>query len=438
MKTLQLRAWIAAISASIFFGVLLRMHNALLWNFAWGYDGGAHGMYAFIIAHLHRLPTMSETYVAWHEPLYYVLTAPFFLHATFDGTRFASIFSGIIGVLTYLFLIVWQWKETRNRTAVLLTSFLLLALPVAISASTFFSNEGLVHFLILLALFVVARSKQPDSPKQILIVSLLLGLALLSKITAFVCIATVFAWYAWRAFAYKSKKSIVSAVLISLVSITIASPWIAYRTQAFHGVFTNPFEATLTKERLPSNYFTSFDQHMLAWPFWTNGRSSFWAMTSALTFTDYDALLLNPDIAKNVPGSTQVVLDRYVTPTHATLARYSLLLALALLPLFAWSCVQLCIRVWHERYSPKTATLFFLFLAASFSALLLNTLQHASLERGNVKTLFIFSAVCIFSLVFGSEIGNAHMDARAKKALQITALFLTAFYAATSFALTWI
>lgn len=437
MKLLQQRAWIVALSAIIFLAVLLRIHNAFVWNFAWGYDGGAHGMYSFILAHFHRLPTMTETYVAWHEPLYYILTAPLFSHPYFDGTRYASVLSGIIGVLTYLLLIVWQWKETRNRGTVALTAIFLLALPVALTASTFFSNEGLVHFLILLALFFVARAKKPDSPKQILIVSAILGLALLSKMTAFVGLLTIITWYVWRAIAIRSKKSFLSAIAIFLLSIVIASPWIIYRYQTFHGLFTNPFEAALQKEQLPTHFFTSLDPHIFTSPFWTSGSASFWTMTYALTFTDYDAMLFNPDTAKITSEATQTVLDRYVTPTHAALARTALLLAFALLPIFLWSLLQLGRRAWKERRVPGTSALFSLFLIASFAALIFNTLQHESLNRGNVKTLFIFSAVCIFILSFGSTVFQKDEDdMRAKKALQFATLLLSIGYAVTCFALT--
>ena len=55
----------------IFF--IIRFNNLNLYNTMSADDGGGHIIYTESLLNKNRLPTLNETYLAWHEPVYYYI-----------------------------------------------------------------------------------------------------------------------------------------------------------------------------------------------------------------------------------------------------------------------------------------------------------------------------------------------------------------------------
>lgn len=430
MKGMQTRVWMGIAGLALTAGMILRLHNGYVWNPYWGYDGGGHLRYLEILRDAGRLPTLADTYVAWHEPLFYILAIPFRSHF--------SLFPAVISVITLFLLCYFSWCQTKKWTSVALTAILLLSLPVAITASTFFSNEGLVHLLLIAALFFAVQEKYVDTKKRAVVVGLLLGIALLTKITAFLGLIALLCWHGWRAVASKSTKPLVTACITCIIAILLASPWLVYRTKTFHGLFTNPFEAERTAGILPEKFFRHLDPSIFSSPFWKAGSGSFWTMSFALTVTDYDAILHHLDKSNEAAGALLAVANRTVTPLHARLSRAALLLAMSLAPLFLYSFFIFVKDVWRERKQPKEKSLFLIFIVGSVAALCLNVLKSGALERGVLKTLFILSAVFLSILVTTDVVTRETSDERMSTILTVYTFVIGSLFAIVGFALTWV
>ena len=72
MNWVRQHAFLIAFLALLIAVVALRVHTVMTYNTYWSDDGGSHLKYVDVLATEHRLPTMQETIVAWHEPLGYV------------------------------------------------------------------------------------------------------------------------------------------------------------------------------------------------------------------------------------------------------------------------------------------------------------------------------------------------------------------------------
>ena len=82
----------------LFFSI--RFHNLKLYNTMSADDGGGHIIYTEILLNEDRLPTLEETYLAWHEPFYYFLLTSWIKIGSFfnlGGLNFwESLFNGYL------------------------------------------------------------------------------------------------------------------------------------------------------------------------------------------------------------------------------------------------------------------------------------------------------------------------------------------------------
>ena len=179
------------ISAS---GVFIRFRNSLVWNPYWGYDGGAHLEYARTMTENNELPKFEENYAAWHEPLYYLLSVPFIqaLGGFSNALPRLPLISAFLGSALFLASVIWSWRIAKNCWLTLTTAAVLAVLPPAIQVSMFYSNEVLAQLLIFLAIIYAASRKNPEDKTHAVVLGLLLGAALLTKLTAVLAVLAVF------------------------------------------------------------------------------------------------------------------------------------------------------------------------------------------------------------------------------------------------------
>jgi 4-amino-4-deoxy-L-arabinose transferase-like glycosyltransferase len=437
MQTPQ-RWIILAIIATAATTLAVRLHNAFVWNPWWGYDGGAHLAYSVALAKTGHLPSMSASYVAWHEPFFYMLTVPFL--------ALPNLLPTLFGIATLGLCVFWLWRWTRHPTAVLLFLVLALGLPVVHTSGLFFSNEGLVHLLLLTALFLLTSERwtadivDPRSWSGMthICVGVFLGLALLTKLTAFLGVLTLLVWYGWRALAQRRTKPLLAVIATCAIAILVASPWFLYKTKTFGGIFANPYETGRAQETLPAHFFTSFDKNIFFSPFWPAGSNSFWSVAFAGTVTDYDGLLQNPDVTTLARDTVPSGINRVVTRAHAKAAQRAIFLGTCLAPLFLFATMRTIRRVWRERKQPSGHTLITIFIAGSLAALAFNIWRFPSLERGNLKPIFIFSAVVLSVFLTAEAITDPTLHPRLRNALTWYAGILGTLFAINGVVLSWI
>ncbi len=443
MQTSQRWPILALITVAIA-TITVRLHNAFSWNPWWGYDGGAHLAYSTALAMIGHLPTMQQSYVAWHEPLFYTLAVPFL--------GLPNLLPTIFGIATLGLCVLWLWQWTRRPSAILIFLLLSLGLPVAHAAGLFFSNEGLVHLLLLTALFLLSSQRRQGSTDRTadivdprswsgmtnMFVGVLLGFALLTKLTAFLGLLTLLVWCGWHALAQRKMKPLLVGLMTCAIALLIASPWFIYKTKTFGSVFANPYETGRVQEMLPPHFFTSFDKNIFFSPFWPAGSNSFWSVAFAGTVTDYDGLLQNPDVTVHSSNTVPSGINHIVTKAHAQAAQRAIFLAACLAPLFLFAAIRTMQRVWRERKQPSGHTLVTIFITASLAALAFNIWRFPSLERGNLKPIFIFSAVLLSVFLTAEAITDPTLHPRLRIVLTWYAGIIGTLFATNGVLLAWI
>ncbi len=386
--------------------VVLRIHNAVHYNPYWGYDGGAHLAYIEILADEARLPTMEETYVAWHEPLYYVVMAGLwsvvqpFVQDMRGIWEALSLAQAALGAAFVVLSYVWaRVAVPHNRFVHYNTALIASVLPGSLFLSSYLTNELVLQAGMLGVLWFVIygglRRRKVHRLSFAFIMGGISGLLILTKLTALVLIAAIVLWLwlgAWRTHSFKLFRN---GAIIFTIAAVMALPWYLYKDHVYGTVLTiNNYEQIFyaQEERvLPDNFFTSFDTSIFHHPFWDTGDSSFWTILYADTFGDYYGIFHNPDAIVLLPEADRMTLTsgQHVSKRQATLIRFALFAAIPLAFFLIMGFARLFLRVMQTKMR-FTKELLILFVSSGlFASLVFNVVRYPYIERGTLKMIFI-------------------------------------------------
>ena len=359
-----------------------------------------------------RLPTTSETYLAWHEPLYYLaLTQWIKIGELFEKTdldwweSLNSIFYFCFLILIFIFSYHYS---RRNKYIALLNVFLFSIFFVGLKLSTYVTNELLVHILIILLAYLFIRWKLLELGKdkivKVIIWSIILGIATLVKLTAFIILMVVVIVWIIRAIA-KRKTHPLLYILITIFFVTLINlPWFKYKQENFPASVTiNMFEYENKQNILKSDawdyLFTINTKTFTTYPYWFSEPPSFVSMFIADSFGDYYNLFNNPQEINKLPESEKILIKngRYTsTRLFNTMLRIN---KIALLIFLIWmigligSIINLIRKFdWYKFF-------LILLLFGGYAALIYNNLRFPYLERGVLKAAFIFFTFPILALL---------------------------------------
>lgn len=395
--------YIIILGLILFLALFVRWNNLVEYNTWSADDGGAHVAYVDTILHENRLPNIDETYLAWHEPLYYTFVAAWNRFGNLFGAGGLNWAEGLNIIIYIVFLaIVWllsYFYSNKNRYLALLNVFLFSFLFVGVKLSAYLTNELLAQTLILLLafVFIFAQLLSARKKKWVVVWSIIAGLAVLTKLTAIIIVVAVL--LTWIFFAIlKNKKHLIAYVLITVILVTLINiPWLIYKKNNFGEVFSiNSYEKTTKQNLLTSDawkYFFAINHHSFTdYPFWFSKPYSFSAILLGDTFGDYYNLFNNPEKINQLPDNQKILVGngRYTTPriwqSMLLVNRVSLVVSLIwLIGFIAW----LGIRIRKRQFSGYDLFLLLLFVGG-WLALIYNNLRLPYLERGVLKAQFIF------------------------------------------------
>ncbi len=89
----------------------IRLQNIKSYNTYWADDGGGHITYTETILYENRLASLDETYLAWHEPLYYYILTSWIKFGQLLGMEGLNWWEAF-NVLIYFAFIVLIWYFT--------------------------------------------------------------------------------------------------------------------------------------------------------------------------------------------------------------------------------------------------------------------------------------------------------------------------------------
>ncbi len=392
----------------------IRINNVLRYNTWWADDGGAHIKYVETILEEGRLPAFSENYLAWHEPVYYIIQAGWTKLGLVLGVSIDKIinwqeFLGVIffGVCIYL---VYQLSIilTKNNWLALLGVFVFSVLFTSVKLSAYINNDFLIQILIILLALLFYKFKLLEINKHRLVVwwSVILGLAMLVKLTAVLVFLAVIILWALYSICEKKKYAIVYIFLCIITVSFINLPWLVYKKANFGTAFAvNIYEQDNRQDILTSDawsYLLKINPGVVTnEPFWTSGPYSFGSILLADVFTDYYNLFNHVDEMNNLPDEEKITTsnNRFTTPFFTSSAPWSVRLGFIIS--FIW-LIGFFGSIWQMIKNKRIdwQKIFIYILAiGGLLALIYNNLRFPYLERGVLKANFILYVFPLIALV---------------------------------------
>lgn len=180
-------------------GIILRLTMRARCAPSDGFDFAAHWRYIEWVARHGTIPDLRASYVAYHAPLYYFLAGG--LRRLGLGSPGLATVSALFGVARLL--LVWWGLELyvpERRPARLIALATLAVLPSSIHIDGMVSNEPLNNALSALALVLAPRAVAAQGAtaiRRMAALGVVVGLALLTKISAVLIVGAVGAGWAW-------------------------------------------------------------------------------------------------------------------------------------------------------------------------------------------------------------------------------------------------
>jgi 4-amino-4-deoxy-L-arabinose transferase-like glycosyltransferase len=428
----------------LFFGALFifRLHNILAFSPYWGYDGGAHIDYILSIAEKNSLPNPAANYLAWHEPFYYLVFGGllkiflFFKHNPGLKTilHFLGFFQVILSLAVSFFIMKLVQLFTKDRLIVLSTVAILSFMPSLNQASTFITNELANYFLIIFSLYYFSKNylaAKQAGLKQDIWLGIILGLALLTKVTSIIIVGVVALFFVYWLIKNKKLIFLKRLGLIFLLIFVINIPWFVYRhnnvTSSISIISNNAVKPIPLQLDSRVNFFWGFDKDVFLWPYFSSGDLCFWSMLYADSFFDYYGTIENKDflaykIGNNIHSLVRISAKTYVTAAHFQLAGYLSKAGLILSLLFIIGLFYNFKKLFAARrceldFLAAVLPLFFL------AALIYYAYRYPYYDQGIIKAIFIFPGY-IF-LVLG---GLKALSAVSRKLLYFSFPFLAVYF----------
>lgn len=382
------------LAVTLFFA--FQAHQLLSFNPYWGYDGGAHVQILETLLFEHRFSTLTENYLAWHEPLYYLVLVGFGL----IGIPFW--FPHLLTVLAIDALVFALFKRMGlSHIVSLFGSLAVLTLPAFLEVSMFFTNEALnyVFVLAIMHLGLTFWREQSWSWKSSLLFAICVGLGVVTKITALVAFGVVAILLIIKMIRVWTLSYIVTIFLAVLFSALCYAPWYMVRSSGLSEASINNYDMLPAKDLVWDErvgFMMKFDADIFTFPFWYSGGTGFWSMVYADTVSDYLGLFENQDL-KNILSENERVLTTHngtsVSAYREPLAEWAL--RLGFLPVgvmilgFGYSLYAF-LKGRGQFFSDALPTLGF--SSAFLLALMYYAYRYPYYDQGVVKSIFIAPA----------------------------------------------
>ncbi len=347
-------------------GVFLRVTMAYTYDVRWGYDFPDHAAYIdWFLAH-RELPSIMVSRAAYHPPLYYLLAA--LVSRAGVSMLHMNVLSIICGSLRLL--VIWFGLErilASHRPARLVALVVAAVLPASVHIDGMVTNEALSNLLSAVAIvlmFEILRSEARRRWLLALSLGLVVGLALLTKMSALALIGAggvaalaELGWVdrdGWRG---RSRRLLPWVGALSVVFAI--SGWLLVHNQRTYGkLFVSGFDGTAATwyapiagtsylDRRKSDFFYGWTSDIYVTPYYPTGVmpvSYFWPPLVASTFVDY----YNFGFAGRTPP-TETYNTRPVPLRAAALSSYAVVGGtwIALTTMVAWWVVAFA--AWRSR-----------------------------------------------------------------------------------------
>jgi hypothetical protein len=324
-------------------GCALRISMSWTYDVNWGYDFFDHWPYINWFAHHLDLPPIDLSRETWHPPLYYFLAGQ--LVRAGASQQFLGGVSALIGCARLL--LIWYGIErylTGGRVARLCALALAVVLPASLHMDGMAYPEGLNNLLATGALVLLPRAfgAARTRLKPALGVGLLLGLELLTKVSAMALLGAVgLVVVAEFVFdgngGWRGRLARLAPFVATLALMSSVCGWYYLRNyRLYHKPFLASFdgreraflgkvEQTPYLQRRPAAFYYGWDNAIYRLPYYPSGilpESRFWPPVVGSTFVDYYNFGFSPHPPKNTQ-TAPIVNTKRLRPTALVLSRFS-------------------------------------------------------------------------------------------------------------------
>lgn len=405
MSKRVLLTFVGGIIAALFF--LFQVYQLTAFNPYWGYDGGAHVHILETLLREYRFPTLTENYLAWHEPFYYLVLVGFgFLSIPFWISHAVIIFA-----LDFLVFTLWRRMGLSNVYA-LFGAIATLSLPAFLEVGMFYTNEALNYvFVLAIAHCGLTLWRENEwSWKSSLIFALCVGLGVVTKITALVAFGVVAILLAIKMFKVKSWRYLVTLLLAVVVTVVCYVPWYVIRSEGLDQASINNYDMLPAKEFAWDErvtFMARFDVDIFTFPFWYSGGTGFWSMLYADTVSDYLGIFENQD-RKNALSEEERVMTthngNFVSAYRKPLAQAAMWFGVVpvgvILSAVFVALWELGWQIKQKRFAFSDELIVLGFSSAFLLALMYYAYRYPYYDQGVVKSIFIAPAF-VLPLAYG-------------------------------------
>lgn len=393
----------------LFIGLYLRLHNLTSYHTFWADDGGGHAQYMDIVYFQHRLPTLADTYLAWHEPLYYILLFPWQKVGLLFGV-FSVTWAASLNIFIYALFLVLVWKLSRllfaSRLVTAVTVSLFSVLFIGVKLSAYINNELLaqVYILWLVYLFIKFELLADHKLKKVIIWSLLLALGLWIKLTIYLVLLSTLLFYVVNIL--KKKYLWKYILLIITIPLLLNIPWLVYKKNNFNSYFTiNIYDAKPRQSILTSDawkyIFTINTNIFTDYPYWYKLPHSYFSILLSDSFGDYYNLFNNNIKIGELDEADKILVGngRYTTHGHWQSLLNTNRIGLGFFMLWFIGFSTFIFKLLKKKIDWSSYTIFWLIaLLAGWSASIFNNLKLPYLEAGVLKGHFIYYTYPLFTI----------------------------------------
>ncbi len=400
----------------LFVGIYLRLHNAINYSTFWADDGGGHVKYMETIYYEHRLPTFNETYLAWHEPLYYVLLFPWQKIGLLLGL-FGVHWAASLNILIYALFLFLVWKLSRLFSKSSLVSIinvsLFSVLFIGVKLSAYINNELLAqtYILFLIYFFIKLDLLAEHKLKKVFFWSILLAIGLWIKLTIYIVLLSVLLFYTINIWQRKYLWRYI--LLIVIIPVALNIPWLLYKKNNFNAYFTiNIYDAKPRQNILTSDawkyIFTINTNIFTDYPYWYKLPHSYFSILLSDSFGDYYNLFNNNIKIGALAEEDRILVGngRYTTPAHWRSLLNTNRLGLGFFIIWCIGFIAFIFSVLKKKIPFNNYFILWLIvLLAGWGASIFHNLRLPYLEAGVLKGHFIYYTYPLFTILayFGLE-----------------------------------
>lgn len=395
----------------VVFGLVVRLHNNQVYDLGWADDGGAHFQYIMTIKQEFRLPMPVETYIAWHEPLYYVLAAAWSALGDILGQPVRAWVAGFNILIHSFFITVvaaLSFYITKRRVVVLWQTFFFSVLFVGVKLSAYPTNELLAQALILLSIYLFLRWELYEFQTGLKLVwwSVVLAFALLVKMTAILVLMGAFIVWAGNSIKLRQTNFFWQGLLSISIVLSINSPWLLYKYQVFSNVaLINVYPETSRHSLINSpawEYLLKFRSSVFSGsPYWESRPFSATAMLISDTFGDHYGLFTNMAALTDSPPFDRLTLANGRFSTVSLFNRMTWVNRMGAFVSAIWlvALVGVIFRVMRGRGKDMESFWLLLMIGLGLASLVYYNLTWPYLSYGSLKIMFIYFTVPLVSIL---------------------------------------